>query len=106
MTIAMRIMLPGAVLVSALAFSSPALGVSENNCRTICTLTAEPGGAQVCIEQVPCAKYRGQTEISAAAVRRIAAAAKARKRNAGSSNSAYELCAPGGSASGSARSVL
>ena len=58
----------------------------------VCALMVGRERAPTCIERVPCAKYRGQPEISAAAVRRVAAAAKARLRTNGSSNSVLINC--------------
>jgi hypothetical protein len=79
----MRIVLLGAILAPAIAFSSPGFAWSEDNCRAGCVLTAGRERAQTCIEQVPCAKYRGQPAVSEAEVRRRVAAYKAGKRNNG-----------------------
>ena len=47
---------------------------------------------QTCVAQVPCAKFRGQPEISAAEVKRRVAAYKAGKRS-GTGTSAVAACA-------------
>jgi hypothetical protein len=82
----MRIMLFGVVVAPAIAFSTAALALSESNCRTACALIAGRELTGACIERVPCAKYRGQPEISAAAVRRFAAAYNAGKRRTASAS--------------------
>ena len=86
------ILLFGAVLAPAIAFSSPTLALSEDNCRMACALMVGRERAQTCIEQLPCSKYRGQPDISAAEVRRRVAAYKARKRN-GTTTSVIASCA-------------
>jgi len=86
----LRIVLAGAVAAPAIASSAPALAWSENNCRLGCALFAGRALAPACIERVPCSKYSGQPEVSAAEVRRRVAAVKAGKNNP---NSVFVNCA-------------
>jgi hypothetical protein len=88
----MRILLLGAVLAPAIAFSTPGFALSEDNCRMVCALMVGRERAPTCIAQLPCSKYRGQPDISAAEVRRRVAAYKAGKRNS-PTNSVIASCA-------------
>jgi hypothetical protein len=77
----LTIVLAGVVAAPVIAASAPALAWSENNCRMGCVLIAGRERAPACIARVPCAKYSGQEEVSAAEVRRRVAAVKAGKKN-------------------------
>lgn len=88
----LRIVLVGAVVAPAITYSAPALAWSENNCRMACTLIIGRERAPACIERVPCSKYSGQPDVSAAEVRRRVAAVKADKKNP-SANSVFVNCA-------------
>jgi hypothetical protein len=77
----LRLVLAGAVAAPAILSGAPALAWSENNCRMGCVLTAARGRAPECIARIPCAKYRGQEEVSAAEVRRRVANLKAARSN-------------------------
>jgi hypothetical protein len=61
------------VSIIALMISvASAHGWSEQNCRSMCALTAPPGKAAACIARVPCTKYRGQAHDSDDKVHRAA----------------------------------
>jgi hypothetical protein len=87
-----RLVLAAAVALPAIASSAPALAWSENNCRMACAIAAGRERAPACIARIPCAKYSGQPEVSAAEVRRRVAAVKtARAKNP--ANFAFVNCA-------------
>ena len=88
----MRILLLGAVLAPVMAFSSPAVALSEDNCRVACAIMFGRERAPACVAQIPCTKFRGQPEISAAEVRRRVAAYKAGMRS-GTGPSVVATCA-------------
>ena len=86
----LRLVLAGAVAAPAIISGAPALAWSESNCRMACALIGGRERAPACVERVPCAKYSGQPEVSAAEVRRRVAAVKAGKTNP---NSVFVNCA-------------
>src|SRR4051794_25571025 len=57
---------------------------SEQNCRSMCALTAPSGKAAACIARVNCAKYSGQTHEGDERVQKAAARWKERNYLVGS----------------------
>jgi hypothetical protein len=57
---------------------------SEQNCMSMCRLTAPSGKAQACIARVNCAKYSGRTHESDERVQKAAARWKERNYLVGS----------------------
>ena len=88
----MRILLLGAVLAPVITFNSPAVALSEENCRMACGIMFGRERAQACVAQVPCSKFRGQPAISTAEVRRRVAAYRAGLRS-GTGPSVVAACA-------------
>ena len=74
-------------LVSIIAVAASVVSAdawSEQNCMSMCRLTAPSGKAEACIARVNCAKYRGQEHESDARVQRAAGRWKERNYLVGS----------------------